>query len=92
VTFLRLVLLPDLRLFLEARRRDRAELFLGGHAALCHHVQHRRMEVRQQLQSLHRADRQRERVSDRFLIPVGILSLQVVDAAPDIHAIHRRAD
>ena len=90
VTLLRLVLLPDLRLFLEARRRDRAELFLRGHATLCHHVQHRRMDVREQLQSLDGAHRKIARVGDRLLIPPAFL--QVLDAAPDVDAGHGCAD
>ena len=90
LAFLRLVLLPDLRLFVPCGGGDRAELLLVRHAAERHDVEHRRMEVRQKLQPADGAHRQSQRIGDRLFIPT--LGLEPLNRAPDVHARHRGPD
>ncbi len=90
LALLRLVLFPDLGLFLGRGGGDRAQLLLVRHAAERHHVEHRRMQMRQQLQAADGAHRQRQRVADRLLVPA--LGLEPLDRAPDVHTRHRGAD
>ena len=61
-----------------------------GMLPLRHDVEHRRVQVRQQLQALDGAERQGERVGDGLLVPA--LRLQRLDGAPDVDAVHRGAD